>query len=104
MVSAGLHYRDWDFIPRCLFKLPELRNRLLSPPVMPLNPSFFHAACLSCRKLMSQLHKCDRCMTIQTENTYYIEIYMNIDIDGYDLTIFVYGFESLFTKEVCVCL
>lgn len=33
-------------------------------------------------------------MTIQTENTYYIEIYMNIDIDGYDLTIFVYHYSQ----------
>lgn len=39
----------------------------------------------------------------QKENTYYIEIYMNIDIDGYDFTIFVYSFYSLFTQEICVC-
>lgn len=37
------------------------------------------------------------------ENTYYIEIYMNIDIDGYDFTIFLYRFES-FTQEICVRL
>lgn len=28
---------------------------------------------------------------------------MNIDIDGYDFTIFVYSFYSLFTQEICVC-
>lgn len=39
----------------------------------------------------------------QKENTYYIEIYMNIDIDGYDFTIFVYSFYSLFTQDICVC-
>lgn len=39
----------------------------------------------------------------QKENIYYIEIYMNIDIDGSDFTIFVYSFYSLFTQAICVC-
>lgn len=39
------------------------------------------------------------CMTLPERNTYYIEIYMTIDIDGYDLYYFCW---SLITQEICV--